>query len=198
MKTDTRGTSMDFGGSSSLGDLILLAISRQRRCLALFLLISKKISLIWMERNAMVFRDRWTMAPTTMIWRRVGSNLDAIWIRTSNPRISNTLSRDIILIRCLFDEPSVTGDLPLTTISFLVLGWACSAPWAAIILWPVGCLLLWAVFSFPHRGGRVSLLGATLFWFFCLFGAGFRSFGFINKFGPMVFIKKQMQYMGRC
>lgn len=58
LRKDTKGTSMDFGGSSSLRDIILLAIVHQWRCPTLFLLILETISLIWTERNMMVFRDK--------------------------------------------------------------------------------------------------------------------------------------------
>lgn len=61
------------------------------------------------------------MVPSTLIWHWVRSNLDATWIRIPNPKISNTLSRDITLIRGLFDEPSVLGDLPPTMTSFSCL-----------------------------------------------------------------------------
>lgn len=68
LRSDTKGTTMDFGGCLSLRDIMLLTIAHQRRCPTLFLLIAETITLIWTERNAVVFRDKWTMAPTTLIW----------------------------------------------------------------------------------------------------------------------------------
>lgn len=78
LRNDTRGTPLDFGGCSSLCDLVLLAITHQRRCPTLFLLILERISLIWIEKNAIVFRDKWAMASTFLMWRKVGSSLEAI------------------------------------------------------------------------------------------------------------------------
>lgn len=60
-----------------------------------------------------MFRDKWAMALTPLIWRRVAINLEAIWIRVSNPRISKVLSSDILLIKSFFDDPNAQGDFPL-------------------------------------------------------------------------------------
>lgn len=93
-------------------EIVLLAIARQRHCLAIFLLISETLALNWNERNVIVFRDKWAMAPTPLIWRWVAINLEAIWIRVSNPRISKVLSSDISLIKSFFDDSGAQGDLP--------------------------------------------------------------------------------------
>lgn len=42
------------------------------------------------------------MAPLVLIWRRVASNLEAIWVRITNPRISRVIGQDIALIRSFF------------------------------------------------------------------------------------------------
>lgn len=96
---------MDLGETNTLRDIVLFAIARQQHCLTLLLLVVEIVSLIWMEQNAMAFRDRWAMAPTILIWHWVTSNLEAILIRITNLRISNTLSRDINLIRGCLTTP---------------------------------------------------------------------------------------------
>lgn len=102
---------MDLGGCTSLKDIILLAIERQRHCLALLLVVAETIFLIWTERNVVVFRGKWAVASTILIWRRVTANLKAVWTRIMNPTISRSLSRDINLIRGRLDDPSIPGDL---------------------------------------------------------------------------------------
>lgn len=102
---DARNTPLDFRSCSSLADIILLAIAQQPRCPSLFLLVTKTIALTWNERNAVVFHDHWSMAPSVLIWRRVASNLDAIWIWIINPRISRILGDGISLIRSFLMTP---------------------------------------------------------------------------------------------
>lgn len=92
LRIATRNTSMDFYNCLTLGDIVLRAIFRQRRCPALFILVAETLSSTWTERNVVVFRDKWTMAPLVLIWRHMAVNLEVIWVRVTNPRISRVIS----------------------------------------------------------------------------------------------------------
>lgn len=65
LRHDTRSTSMDFGGSASLRDVMLLAIARQRHCPTLFVLFAENIALIWSKRNVVVLgiNGQWRPLP---------------------------------------------------------------------------------------------------------------------------------------
>lgn len=137
---ETRNTQMDINNCTSLVYVILLAIARQRRCPTLTLLVAETIFLIWNERNALVFRGKWSTAPLALIWRQVAINLEAILCRVTNPQISRVISKDITLIRSFFDNPSVRGDLPLDYDSLVLVCYICAI-------------------RFPVGGGRVSFPG---------------------------------------
>lgn len=78
----------------------------------MFILVAEVIAQSWSERNAVVFRDKWAMSPPVRIWRRVVSNLEAIWVRITSPQISDLISREITLVKGYFEDPTVLGDLP--------------------------------------------------------------------------------------
>lgn len=108
---ETRNTPLDISDCRSLGEIILQDIARQRRCPTLFILVTETLVATWNDGNTIVFRDKWTMVPLAFIWRRVALNLEAIWIRITNPRISRVISQDIELIKSFFDDLSLQGDL---------------------------------------------------------------------------------------
>lgn len=126
------------------------------------------------KKECCSFRDKWAMAPTTLIWQRVGSNLNAIWIRTSNPRIGKVLIRDMSLIRSLFNVPSMVGDLPLTLTRLVWIGLGLLHSFFGVAWFGGGFLVpLGLLLCSSTVGGRVSPLGATLLGSLFFPGVGF-------------------------
>lgn len=71
-----------------------MAINRQQQCLEFFYVVIEFINSIWDDRNNLFFRSNRKIAPVSLIWYWVVSQLEALEICIDNPRVRNRIRQN--------------------------------------------------------------------------------------------------------